>query len=170
MLVCKQLSFFGEAPRGKFFLKIIIRIKLPNMFSFIRNITNKNSNSSNISAVTDPILIKLKGQVPGNILEPNQTVKMPFVQATFVLSTFVHIRYISAVTDQTDKGQSLSKLNTLDLVLFWLLLLLFLLKKGQVENIFSKKNYVQKIQDKNFDPKKNLQSKNFGFKKCCQKT
>ena len=44
----------------------------------------------NISAVTEPILIKLE-QIP--------TIKLTFVQTTFVLVKFVHNRNILAVTD-----------------------------------------------------------------------
>ena len=58
----------------------------------------------NISAVTDPILMKLYRLGSWEHLEQIPTVTVTFVQAifvqaTFVLVTFVHIRNISDVTD-----------------------------------------------------------------------
>ena len=53
-------------------------------------------NIRNISAVTDPILVKLYRKVP---LEQIPTVPVTFVQETFVHVTYVYIRNISAVTD-----------------------------------------------------------------------
>ena len=52
-----------------------------------------------ISAVTDPILMKLLKVGSWEHLKQIPTVRVTFVHATFVLSTFVHIRDISAVTD-----------------------------------------------------------------------
>ena len=61
---------------------------------------------SNISAVTDQILTKLQSQLSGTIfnyylfaLDNLRQLIWTFVHATFVLSTFVHISNISAVTD-----------------------------------------------------------------------
>ena len=59
-------------------------------------------NVSNISAVTDLILMKQVGSWEHLELIPTVTVTFVqaiFVQATFVLVRFVHIRNISAVTD-----------------------------------------------------------------------
>ena len=53
-------------------------------------------NVGNISAVTDPILIKLVAS--WELLEL-LTVKVTIVQATIVLATFVHIRNFPAVND-----------------------------------------------------------------------
>ena len=55
--------------------------------------THQELNVSNISAVTDSILMKCEH------LEQIPTVRVTFVHATFVLATYVHIRNISAVTD-----------------------------------------------------------------------
>ena len=53
-----------------------------------------------ISAVTYPILTKLEWQLPGTILNNCPAVTVIFiVQATFVLATFVHTRYILADTN-----------------------------------------------------------------------
>ena len=53
----------------------------------------------NISAVTNPSLMKLLKVASWEHLEKVPTIKLTFVQATFVLATSVHIRNISAVTD-----------------------------------------------------------------------
>ena len=55
-------------------------------------------NISNISAVTDPILIKIDVG-SWEHLEHIPTVTVTFVQVAFVLAISVHIRNISTVTD-----------------------------------------------------------------------
>ena len=56
-------------------------------------------NVRNISAVTDPDFDQALNVVSWDYLEQNLAVAVTFVQATFVLVTFVHIKIISAVTD-----------------------------------------------------------------------
>ena len=55
-------------------------------------------NVGNISAAIGLILTKLERKVSGTLLNRLPTVTMTFVQVTFVLATFVHIRNISGVT------------------------------------------------------------------------
>ena len=56
-------------------------------------------NVRNISAVTDPDFDQALNVVSWDYLEQILAVPVTFVQATFVLVTFVHIKIISAVTD-----------------------------------------------------------------------
>ena len=56
-------------------------------------------NVSNISAVTDLILMNFTGRFLGTS-RTDLIVRVTFVQTTFVQLTFVHIRNISAVTDR----------------------------------------------------------------------
>ena len=65
-------------------------------------------NISNISAVTDPIL----KVVSCKHLEHIQTVTVTFVQATFVLTAFVHIRNISALTVKIGSWEHLEQIPT----------------------------------------------------------
>ena len=67
-------------------------------------VLGKFVNIRSISAITDPILMKLYRLGSWEHIKQIPTVtvtfvKAIFVQATFVLGTFVHIRNISAVTD-----------------------------------------------------------------------